>query len=98
MKGYKLSKDYHRLKELLDKRYEVICLNKGGLIGVMFCVKDLYVFRGNMIFELAKRNTEYFDRDCGSYDIEFIEPTEEEKEKLAETRSIKLINASRHKG
>ena len=25
MKGYKTSKDYHRLKELLDKGYEVIC-------------------------------------------------------------------------
>ena len=79
MKGYKTSKDYKRLKELLDKGYSVICLvhdKDCGLasrdIGIGWYLFD-FVYSYPMEFPSS-----VFGRECKKNRIEFIEPNEEE--------------------
>lgn len=90
MKGYKTSKDYRRLKELLDKGYEVVCYADYYVPpGIFF--RDVCRARcdGNERYYITARGIEYtsywpgmhrhrsFEDACKSCDIEFIEPEEE---------------------
>lgn len=73
IRDYKLSKDYHLLKELLDKGYEVLATNQDKDATTIKKIEDDYRFR--------VRPFTYFVQDfmefCVKENIEFIEPTEE---------------------
>ena len=79
MKGYKTSKDYKRLKELLDEGYEVVIVEYG--------IKGPILSHGHTVFERRKyylcgsciwgqSDPDSFEETCRLYGIEFIEPTE----------------------
>lgn len=82
IKGYKTSKDYKRLKELLDKGFDVICFCKYGDE-----YKDLcHAYNDEDWYRISSRCIEYnaywkdmhryssFEEMCKDSDIEFIEP------------------------
>lgn len=78
MKGYKTSKDYKRLKELLDEGHKIIVLypsdfsQRFPLATVAFKCKDgSYCVAGN------SPSFEDVVHHCESNNIEFIEPTED---------------------
>ena len=89
MKGYKTSKDYHRLKELLDNGYEVICIADydwhDGHVSRDVCRAR----RDDDYYRISSRGIEYtaywpgmrmhksFEHACERSHIEFIEPEEE---------------------
>ena len=78
MKGYKTSKDYKRLKELLDAENEVIVFNKYGVALARLRNKDnpeirCYDFGSFTIFSTRLERLEEILNDNM---IEFIEPTE----------------------
>ena len=78
MKGYKTSKDYKRLKELLDAENEVIIFGKYGVDMARLRNKDNpeiwnYDFGSFTIFSTRFERLEKILNDNG---IEFIEPTE----------------------
>ena len=89
MKGYKTSKDYKRLKELLDKGYEVICIadynKRDGIVVRDICRAKKF----RSAYLVLARGIEYcsfwegmymyatFEEMCEDSHIEFIEPTEE---------------------
>lgn len=78
MRGYKTSKDYKRLKELLDKGREVIVISDQTVTATAIAVMAnpcTYVFRGNL--PIAYAYDTHFEAACTFYNIEFIEPTEE---------------------
>lgn len=78
MKGYKTSKDYKRLKEMLDNGYSIIFFKKNGAYPSI-AKKDS---EGYWFWEcgLAELDNEYaYLYLCHQHDIEFIEPTEELK-------------------
>lgn len=84
MTGYKTSKDYKQLKELLDSGYEVI---------VVFPLNDIeeriyiawkhpagvYYLGDDRKYDsrLSAHQRFSFVEECKAYNIEFIEPTEE---------------------
>lgn len=77
MKGYKTSKDYKRLKELLDKGYKVICLwTQNNLypprISFAEKIKDYYAV-ANWTCRVESKD---FDLFCEIRQVEFIEPDE----------------------
>jgi len=83
MKGYRTSKDYKRLKELLDKGYEIVCFIDLGYTDRKYTnLARKQMVQGvdayNIIGFWYHRNTKEFERACVAYDIEFIEPTEED--------------------
>lgn len=86
MKGYKTSKDYKHLKELLDNGYQVVCfctydVNKGYYVTDV-CKATCYDGR----YQISARGIEYgaywpkmhryksFEDMCENRNIEFIEP------------------------
>ena len=90
MKGYKTSKDYKHLIELLDKGYEVVCfctydINRNGII-----VTDVCRARSqeNGRYSISARGIEYgcywpsmhafdsFEEMCEHLKLDYIEPTE----------------------
>lgn len=80
MKGYNTSKDYKRLKELLDKGYEVIVYANG--MGIHLSYK--YVFQdGETVkydfggFTIFSSRFERLEEILTEKQLEFIEPTEE---------------------
>lgn len=77
MKGYKTSKDYKRLKELLDSGREVIVVSELTVTTTAIAVANpcTYVFSGNL--PIAYAYDTHFEAACTLYNIEFIEPTEE---------------------
>ena len=106
MKGYKTSKDYKRLKELLDKGYEVVCfitydflwrsqephepMMVTDICRAKFIKREQN--RENDVYVIGVRGLSYitfwpnsniydftFEDRCKAENIEFIEPTEEEK-------------------
>ena len=72
MKGYKTSKDYKRLKELLDEGAEIIVLNF-PLISFSRKVNDWYSFGGQSHIESKE-----FLSFCREQHIRYIEPNKEE--------------------
>ena len=76
MKGYKTSKDYKRLKELLDNGYKVIVICD-DCIGFGVKEEDTgdYYFGGKI--GITYFNPELFEMNCEDDDLEFIEPEEE---------------------
>ena len=88
MNGYKTSKDYKRLKELVDNGYRVVCFTTydwdEGYDVTDICCADQYDGR----YRLSARGIEYgaywkgmkrfesFENMCEHCRIEFIEPTE----------------------
>jgi len=89
MKGYKTSKDYKRLKELLDKGYVVICIADYNW-GNGHASRDICrACREDETYRISSRGIEYnsywpgmhryesFEDACKDSHIEFIEPTEE---------------------
>ena len=82
MKGYKTSKNYKRLKELLDRGYEVVCFidlgynwHKYSILARRELVQGIDAYL--MVGFWTVRAVDDFVRSCNTYDIEFIEPTEE---------------------
>jgi hypothetical protein len=86
-KGYKTSKDYEHLKELLDDGFDVICFSDcDGCRDVCHAYKDEDWYR------VTSRGIEYnvywpdmhryssFEEMCKDSNIEFIEPVEEVKQ------------------
>ena len=88
MIGYKTSKDYSRLKELLDKGYDVVCLstydfNVGDEVTDV-CKATKY----DGIYSISARGIEYttywpgmhryksFEEACRESNIEFFDITE----------------------
>lgn len=88
--SYKTSKDYKRLKELLDKGYDVICIADYLWNGTPVSRDICHAFRSNDTYRFIARGIEYnsywpdmahyesFEDACEVSNIEFIEPTEEE--------------------
>lgn len=88
MNGYKTSKDYKRLKELVDNGYRVVCFTTydwdEGYDVTDICCAVQYDGR----YQLSARGIEYgaywkgmkrfesFEDMCEHCRIEFIEPTE----------------------
>ena len=75
--NYKAGKDYQRLKELLDKGYEVIVIVRHPFINVTTALKGMgtHPYR---IHLLTFANAENFLDACEEKEIEFIEPNGEE--------------------
>ena len=80
--GYKTSRDYGRLKELLDSGYDVVCFCDYGND-----MKDIcHAFADGDWYRLSSRGIEYcsywpgmhryasFEEMCKDSDVEFIEP------------------------
>ena len=78
MKGYKTSKDYKRLKELLDAGNEVIVFDKYGVALARLRSKDNPEFRCYDIgsFTIFSTRLERLEEILNEHMIEFIEPTE----------------------
>jgi biotin carboxylase len=84
--NYKTSKDYKRLKELLDKGYEVVCIIPSDYPNGNMCAfarieysatyprKKIYVFAEFGFYATE----EDFVEACVAKRIEFIEPNGEE--------------------
>ena len=71
---YKTSKDYKRLKELIDRGYWVIAIENDA-IDFFYCLAEQYFF---IDWHLPKGITDKeFEEVCDAFDLEFIEPTEE---------------------
>lgn len=82
MKSYKTSKDYKRLKELLDKGYEVLVAYPDNSVHVAWkhSVGVYYFGNGNGYdTRLSAQERCSFERKCECIEIEFIEPNEEEQ-------------------
>ena len=81
MKGYKTSKNYKRLKELLDKGYKVVCIGPTNFpdeyyIGLAEKTEDeSYHFGGDWAMEMFW--DEKFVENCADENMEFIDITEE---------------------
>ena len=71
MKAYRTSKDYKRLKELLDQGYHIITI-KGKCVTLVWKEGNLYSFECCGISNLIQY--------CKTYDIEFIEPNRPKNE------------------
>ena len=81
-KGYKTSKDYKRLKELLDEGFDVICFCDYGDQYRDLC----YAYKDDDWYRISSRCIEYnvywkdmhryssFEEMCKDSNIEFIEP------------------------
>ena len=74
MKGYKTSKDYKRLKELLDKEYKVVFFQKNDTLPSLAGKNDGHYWFWEC--GLATNDYDYLSL-CKQNDIEFIEPEEE---------------------
>ena len=74
MENYKTSKDYKRLKDLLDKGYKVVVVMPDESIGIaQYSEKyECYDFGGNIMMQYYI--PEYFEENCADEDLEFIEP------------------------
>jgi hypothetical protein len=73
MKNYKTSKDYKRLKELLDAGCKVICMDDDGNLGIAERNEyECYHFGGS--FAMSYLIEEFFVQNCIDDGIEFIEP------------------------
>lgn len=87
MKGYKTSKDFKRLRELLDKGQEVIVIypDEDIVHQMRFAWKRpggvYYLGNGRhyATASLAEESFYSFERACKNIGIEFIEPNEEEQ-------------------
>lgn len=80
-KGYKTSKDYKHLKELLNSGFDVVCFCDYG------DNRDLcHAYKDKTFYRISSRDIEYnvywkgmhryssFEEMCKDSDIEFIEP------------------------
>jgi hypothetical protein len=76
--NYKTSKDYKRLKELLDSGEKVIAICEEEYIGFAFKEEDTgdYYFGGRI--GITYFIPENFEKNCEHDRIEFIEPNGEE--------------------
>lgn len=74
MENYKTSKDYKRLKDLLDKGYKVVVVMPDESIGIAQYSEEYecYDFGGNIMMQF--HIPEYFEENCTDEDLEFIEP------------------------
>lgn len=81
MKGYKTSKDYTRLKELLDMGYKVICLwSQADLYSPIISIAEK--IRGDIdYYAVANWTCSTESKDfalfCELRQVEFIEPNDE---------------------
>lgn len=77
MRGYKTSKDYKRLKELLDSGKKVIVICEEEYLGFGTYEKDTgdYYFGGRI--GITYFSPDEFEKKCARDRLEFIEPTEE---------------------
>lgn len=77
MRGYKTSKDYKRLKELLDSGHKVIVICDEKYLGFGIKEEDTgdYYFGGRI--GITYFIPELFEEHCAQDRLEFIEPTEE---------------------
>ncbi len=84
--NYNTSKDYKRLKELLDEGYEVVCIIPSEFPRGNMCAfvrrehSAVYPHRRDYVFAefgfyIQEKD---FIESCIARNIEFIEPTEEE--------------------
>ena len=92
MKGYKTSKDYKRLKELLDKGYEVVCFITYDFDRFPIMVTDVCLARllypdseQSAKYSLAARGIEYLHYwlHGGNYKFTF--------EELLKNRNVEFI-------
>ena len=74
MKNYKTSKDYKRLKELLDSGYKVICLVGGHLSWFAYFCGEYIYSQGHLPKEITD---DEFREVCEFDKIEFIDPIED---------------------
>ena len=88
--AYKTSKDYARLKELLDAGYYVVCFIHYDPQGTKYkfqdiCIaekrKDGYEFfaRGNGYLSIYEEWGDKFKELCEDSGVEFVEPTKNSK-------------------
>lgn len=83
--NYKTSKDYKRLKELLDNGETVIVIRRGD-IWLLYRVdtrfrrdwEDVYCFSGGGLSCSPGLCNEHFKEACEDLNLEFIEPNGEE--------------------
>lgn len=87
MKGYKTSKDYKRLRQLLDDGHKVICIGPDDNIGFAEYDGGSYVFGGSWVMEFYN----HFEENCADEAIEFIDPTDSDCDDIDE----RLLNASK---
>ena len=73
MRGYKTSKDYKRLKELLDKWYRVIGFAHNTLTDFVLG-EHYYEYKGGTIASFISDDD--FAEVCEFDNVEFIEPEE----------------------
>jgi len=84
MRGYKLSKDYKLLKELLDKGYKIIMVQHTNYGLPLLSVSHYhaeskrYYLAGLHIWSEEDGRFGTFEEYCNDWGIEFIEPPEEE--------------------
>ena len=80
MKGYETSKDYKKLKELLNNGYEVIIIKDSGNENIVTSAwKNLqYYHIGNSVYNdgLVVGRHESFEEYCSCMMVEFLEPNE----------------------
>lgn len=89
MKGYKTSKDYKRLKELLDNGYTVVCFTTRDFFSHVCLARLLYKGTKNEEYSFFCRGTSFInywthgikysytlEELCAAQNIEFIEPDE----------------------
>ena len=79
MNGYKTSRDYRRLKELLDEGREVVCFTELTPTERKYAhIARKQVVQGVQAYNMAgfwiNRTLDSFVRSCTIYDVEFIEP------------------------
>ena len=87
MKGYQTSKDYKRLKELLDKGYDIVCWADYERYDGHVCRDICHARKMDDTYIISARGIEYgsywdgriaydsFEEMCEDNHIEFIEPT-----------------------
>jgi hypothetical protein len=76
---YKTSKDYKRLKELLDEGKGIVCFYENELSnGFTERACDVFFLKGkdlgNMTCTLYTDDNSLFEEKCIEFNIEFIEP------------------------
>ncbi len=88
MKGYKTSKDYKRLKELLDAGYEVVCFTTYDFGDGDYVTDICKAINYGDRYQISARGIEYtsywpgmyrfssFEDACKNSDIEFIDINE----------------------
>ena len=90
MKGYKTSKDYKRLKELLDSGYRIILICDEKYLGFGTKEDDYYHFGGEI--GISHFIPKYFEESCEQDLIEFVDP--EDKQNLTWQQLCKIVETA----